>query len=645
MVFAEENLTDNGIKIADYCYNNGVLIGTTMAKEVEIEIKNPLNYDLADKFFSLEIGVLTDVEEIDEETGETRIAKNYEYVPYGTYIVSKYEDLKSSNKYKIIAYDSMIKLNENFANNITFKPAFPIILKEFYREFMSSYGLEIEEQELPNENFVVNEMPNFDGYTGRSILGRIAELFGSFAKINRDNKCQMYLKTSTDVQIDLEVMNSKLEIDNQYGPVNVVSVGMSNVEGENVTLKDEESIAEYGEITIRIDDNPFIYTEELRELVIDDLYLQLHNFKYIPVKFNLKTLMYLDCGDEIQVRNMEDTEWINTIILNQNINIPRTRSSNIETSALTETQQNFQYISKSKQKETKAEIKVDKQNLTITQLAQETTDQGTRLAQVEHNVEGFKTEIRDETDGIQTKITQIEESINGIITDKTVTGGQNLVKNSVGYFGSDYWLIDDENEGNVIGNNSSDVKQNSLSGCALEIQAETIYQNIVEIKNGEYYLSFAYKRVNSNAISKLKVNDIEIELTESEWTIIEKVLEVNSNTIKIEITTDISSSTLITDLMLAEGNIKTSWTQNANESFTDTVQIGKGLKIKATGSDTEFSAEADGISIKNTETGENVAEFTKYGTETQELIAHKDVKVADALLIQKVGNQLWFCSI
>ena len=45
--------------------------------------------------------------------------------------------------------------------------------------------------------------------------------------------------------------------------------------------------------------------------------------------------MYSDCGDAVQVRNMEDTEWIDTIILNQNINIPRTRQSSIETKALT----------------------------------------------------------------------------------------------------------------------------------------------------------------------------------------------------------------------------------------------------------------------------------------------------------------------
>jgi len=616
-----------------------------MTKEVEIEIRNPLNYDLADKVFTLEVGVLTEEEKTDAETGETEIIKVYEYIPYGEFIVSQYEDLKSSGKYRIIAYDLMIKLNEEFSKNITFKPTFPITLKDFYREFMSSYGIEIEEQILPNENFIVNEMPNFDGYTGRNILMKIAEVFGSFVKINRNNKCQMYLKNNTDVQIDLDIMNSKLEIDKRYGPVNVVSVGMSNVEGENVTLKDNDSILEYGETTIRIDDNPFLYTEELREQVINDLYEQLHNFSYIPVKFNLKSPMYLDCGDVIKVRNMEDTGWIDTIVLNQIINIPRTRTSSIETLALTNTQQKHQYISKSKQRETKAEIVVDKQTLSITQLIQETTDQGTKLNQVQSDVNGIRTEIKDTTDEMQDKIMRIEETIDGIVTGKTITGGQNLIKNSVGYFGKDFWLLDEETEGNVISNNSSDVKQNSISGSALQLQNETIYQNITEIKNGEYYLSFSYKLLKAGAIASLKINDTEINLVESKWTNIERIIEVNSNTIRIELKSDMDLSVFITDLMLAEGNIKTSWTQNANESYTDTVQIGKGLKIRATGSDTELSAEADGIGIKNTETSEKVAEFTKYGTETQQLIVKKDMKIAESLLLQKVGDQVWFCSL
>lgn len=37
---------------------------------------------------------------------------------------------------------------------------------------------------------------------------------------------------------------------------------MSQVEGENITLRDEESIAEDGENCLAINDNPFAYTQE-----------------------------------------------------------------------------------------------------------------------------------------------------------------------------------------------------------------------------------------------------------------------------------------------------------------------------------------------------------------------------------------------
>ena len=119
LVFTKEDISQNGLKIEDDCCYDGQIIGTAMSKEVEIEILNLNNYDLADKVFDLEIGVLTD-----REKG------TYEFIPYGQYVVVSYEDLKSSNKYKIIANDLMIKLNEPFEQNKRFVPTFPIKLKD-----------------------------------------------------------------------------------------------------------------------------------------------------------------------------------------------------------------------------------------------------------------------------------------------------------------------------------------------------------------------------------------------------------------------------------------------------------------------------------------------------------------------------------
>mgnify|MGYP004650650145 CR=1 FL=1 len=349
----EKNITSDGISLKDYCSKDGKLIGMVSSKELELKVTND-NYDLDGKEFKLEAGVM-----LSDGT--------YEYFPYGKYIVYSYADTKSNNKYKLIANDFFVKLNPDFSENKAFNPTFPIKAKAFYEQFMLSYGIEVKEQTLPNENFIINEMPNFDGYTGRTILGKLAELFGSFAKMNRNNKCQMYLKTQTDIVVDRNCMNSTLEIDKKYGPVNVISIGMSNIEGENVTLRDEESILENGEIMIRIDDNPFLYTEELREQAIQDLYNRLHNFSYIPTKFKGKALLYSDCGDAIKVQNMNTAadEYVDTIILNQDISLPATRKSVCTNLALNNTEQKLQYISKTKQEKSRAEIIVDKQNKLI----------------------------------------------------------------------------------------------------------------------------------------------------------------------------------------------------------------------------------------------------------------------------------------
>lgn len=382
----DKNISSEGIKLADYCFDSseGKLIGTAASKELEVEIINKDNYDLADKEFDLELGVLIDREN-----------KIYEYVPYGRYVVTSYEDLKSSNKYRIIANDIMCKLNPEFRQNKAFKPTYPITAKEYYRQLMESYGIEIEEQELTNGNFLINNAIDFEGNTGRYVLGRLAELFGSFAKINRDNKCQMYLKTETDEVIELSQMNSVLEIDNRYGPVNVVTIGLSQVEGENVTLEDVDSMAANGETTIRIDDNPFLYTEELREKAITPLFNRLKGFTYIPVSFKYKALLYSDCGDAVQVRNKANGELVDTIIFNQDIVIPATRQSKIESLALTNTEQKYKYISQTKQFNTRTEILVDKQNQKIESVVSQIGDRTNKTTSITQDLESIESKVNN----------------------------------------------------------------------------------------------------------------------------------------------------------------------------------------------------------------------------------------------------------
>ena len=351
-----ENLVS--VVIRDYCENEGAIIGTTMCKEAEIELINN-NFDLADKEFLLELGV---------EVAEDII----EYIPYGNFIVKEYTDMKSNNQYNIVAYDYMDKLNKEFVDENTY----PMTLQAFYEALATQYGVEIETQTLPNQQFMVEEKPYFEGSSGRVVVSAIAQMFGSFAKFNRENRLQMYLSTDTDEEITRDQMNSTLEIDNRYGPLNTVVLSLANVEGENVTLKDAESVAQYGETILEIQDNPFVYTQALREEAIEGIYNRVLGFTYIPTSFNYKAYLYLDCGDKVRVQKMQTDDFVDTIILNQEIRVPGTRQSKCENLALTKTEVENQYISPQEQARRRTEIAVDKANGQIDILTQRITEIG-----------------------------------------------------------------------------------------------------------------------------------------------------------------------------------------------------------------------------------------------------------------------------
>lgn len=434
---------------------------------------------------------------------------------------------------------------------------------------------------------------------------------------------QYYISTNTGTIDDVDELKVQLE------------VGSSSTQYEDFIPLGTKELA--------ISDNPFAYSDETRKAIIQ-AGEAIYGFKYVPLSVETIGAAYLNCKDKIKIKNMQD-EDLETYVFDTRISYQGTLKSNVETLAMTDTETKYKYDGSLTTAQRRTEFKVDKAEQEISSLTKLTTEQGKKLTKATQDLEGFERIIEDTTGKTNDRLFKIEEDINGLVTQKSVSGGQNLIKNSVGYFGNDFWQINSETEGTVLSENSTDVKQNSISGSALKLQAETIYQDINEIKNGEYYLSFNYKKIIDAAIATLKVNDLIINLNETDWKQEEHLINVTTNNIKIEMTTDLNSSILITDLMLTEGNLQVSWTQNANESYTDTVQIGKGVRITATGSDTEFVAEASGITINNTENGNKVAGFTKYGTETQELVAHKDVKVADSLLIQKIGNQTWFSSL
>ena len=166
------------------------------------------------------------------------------------------------------------------------------------------------------------------------------------------------------------------------------------------------------------------------------------------------------------------------------------------------------------------------------------------------------------------------------------------------------------------------------------------------VKNGQYVISFNYYKLKTDATGYVKINEVEYKLDGEINNWIEKVIpvEITSNNIKIEIGSDTVASYYISDLMVSMGVEKNIWTQNANETRTDTVEIGKGIQVNSSTKNTYTRIDADGNRTFNSSTNERVAEMTDKGVYTKQLEVKEQAKI-NVLLIQQIGSQVWLTGL
>lgn len=403
---------------------------------------------------------------------------------------------------------------------------------------------------------------------------------------------------------------------------------------------------EYEESAIQIFDNPLTHSEELRRIAINGSET-LYGITYTPMNIDSIGHPWLEANDYVKLTNLEDSDLF-FYPFDRKISYKGYITGTLSATYENNVSRNYENNNNILYRLTHTEINVDKANQRIESIIQEVNDTSEKVVTVTQDIDGITTEIENINNTVEDntqEIASIKETVEGLSIEKSITGGNNLIKNSVGYFGNDFWMINNDTEGTVKTLNDIDVKNNSVSASALSLQNETIYQKITEIKNGSYYISFRYKKLLNNATCKLIINGEEFTLTSNSWKDEGKEIAVTSNNIQISLVSNMNDSCLITDLMLSNGTAKVSWTQNANETYTDSVKIGKGITITATGSDTELSATASSIDIVNTKNRENTSTFDKYGIKTNSLESRGTIKIANKLIISKVGDQMWISTL
>lgn len=255
---------------------------------------------------------------------------------------------------------------------------------------------------------------------------------------------------------------------------------------------------------------------------------------------------------------------------------------------------------------------------------------------------------------IEQSNTLIQNAQSGLTNTFSEAGGNNIFRNTGLWFSQsdannpyEYWT------GKNVSRQNTDKSSN---GSLMMLKKGTLEQEQV-VSNGNYTVSFKYKKLIQLATCKVIVNDNEYELTQmtdAEWqtgskdangNIVIKPLEVTSNHINVKFTSTVDNAIEIYDLMVNAGTVKLAYSQNENEVTTDTVNISKGITITSSANDTKFKANADGIRIvdKNNEKT-TLTEFTDKGMSTKEMEVENGATIVK-VLVQNVGSQTWFTRI
>lgn len=181
-------------------------------------------------------------------------------------------------------------------------------------------------------------------------------------------------------------------------------------------------------------------------------------------------------------------------------------------------------------------------------------------------------------------------------------------------------------------------KYESKSRNALSLQNGVIKQS-VSLINKNYCLSFKYIKLSTIANAKLIVNSKEYVLN-SDLDIenfYELVVDVNTDNITIEFECDTNDGFLIYEVMLNEGNTPSIFNQNASESISDTVKIGKGIEVIASNINNKTRIDADGLRGINTDTDEIVFYQTTDGIYGKELET-ESIKSGNLIITTRNGH-------
>lgn len=538
-----------------------------------------------------------------------------EIVPIGKFTIQKpIED--DEFKVKIKATDYMKKFEDNKydGSNLTY----PKTMLEVLEDICQKAGVELGSTSFLNSEKQIAVYDNT--VTARTYLGYIAEQAGGFAVIGRDGK--LYIKTFGEDTINFNV---DLFGDFTWGDKLKVS-RVSYEDGiQNYKFGDET------QATVFIDQNNMYIVDSEQ---VENIYNQIKDFEVYTFEGETIIDPAYDIGDILVIDGKK-------VLYQGEIKYAGKFKASINNKVQAKTEQeSMQTKQTNSNKIKRVQSEINQIDGKITQLVQETTENEEKITQAQQDIDGFTQKVATK-DELTEKVNELKHTIEGITLQAKETGGGNIF-----FYAKEYWRGQtQDSEATLEEYTNTLIQQNNVSDEGYLINKGVSIQSQV-VKNGQYVISFNYYKLKTDATGYVKINEVEYKLDGEINNWIEKIIpvEITSNNIKIEIGSDTVASYYISDLMVSMGVEKNIWTQNANETRTDTVEIGKGIQVNSSTKNTYTRIDADGNRTFNSSTNERVAEMTDKGVYTKQLEVKEQAKI-NVLLIQQIGSQVWLTGL
>ena len=346
------------------CYVDGNIIGSVYAKCLKANFIAGQN-NLNDKSVYAQIGVkYADL--------------SNEYINMGKYIVERPNNEITAKYSQITAYDNLYtNLDSKYVCNIDYSTG-DKTLADLYIDVCTNLGLTPKSLEFINSTIPIVANPFTNGEKNRTVLQTIAKISCSFVDIENDtNKIDLCWLSQNEEPDYIFYENDYSSVEGGQvvcGPINCLIIKNSQVDDENVTIKDEDSIALYGEHSMIISEDYILHNAELRQQAINSIWDRVKGMKYVDCKLiTYYGKPFLKLGYKIRVYT-SNTEYFDTYVLKHKFTYDGSFTSVIESPALTEQEIKTKQDISLGQKLVNVQIDVNKQKEEINLLSKKVVD-------------------------------------------------------------------------------------------------------------------------------------------------------------------------------------------------------------------------------------------------------------------------------